>query len=114
MPTPPPFRQWAVTRHSTSTAGPHRTPPTAVATATAAAAAAGLFVEQGPEAFARQMTVNYLGTVHTLQAALPGMLERRQGRVVVVASALAVLGFAGGCGVGVGWVRQGGERELPA
>ena len=46
------------------------------------------------------MTVNYLGTVHTLQAALPGMLERRQGRVVVVASALAVLGFAGVRGAG--------------
>ena len=115
---------------------------------------AGLFVEQGPEVHERQMRVNYLGTVHTVQvgggllpgqgfggrrtpaaccpapacsaglavcaagalrccsprssppgaprfpaawpqAALPGMLERRQGRIVLVASTLAVLGFAG-------------------
>ena len=56
---------------------------------------AGLFVEQGSESFERQMRVNYLGTVHSLQAALPGMLERRRGRLVIVSSSLAVLGFAG-------------------
>jgi 3-dehydrosphinganine reductase len=62
-----------------------------------------LFVEQGSESFERQMRVNYLGTVHSLQAALPGMLERRRGRLVIVSSSLAVLGFAGVAWV-VGWV----------
>jgi len=31
-----------------------------------------------------------------VQAALPGMLERRQGRIVLVASTLSILGLAGG------------------
>lgn len=30
-----------------------------------------------------------------VQAALPGMLERRQGRIVLVASTLSILGLAG-------------------
>lgn len=41
------------------------------------------------------MRVNYLGTVHSVQTALPGMLERGRGHIVLVASTLAVLGFAG-------------------
>ncbi|KAL4449376.1 hypothetical protein ABPG77_007020 [Micractinium sp. CCAP 211/92] len=57
----------------------------------------GLFLEQPPEVFERQMRVNYLGTVHTIQAALPGMLRRRAGRVVLVTSGLAIVGFAGYC-----------------
>ena len=36
-----------------------------------------------------------MGTVNSVQAALPGMLARRSGRVVLVASMLGVLGFAG-------------------
>jgi len=44
-----------------------------------------------------QMRVNYMGTVNTIQAVLPGMLQRRKGRLVVVASTLGVLGFAGAC-----------------
>ena len=36
---------------------------------------------------ARQMNdVNWLGTIHTVQAALPGMLERGRGHIVVVSS----------------------------
>ncbi|PRW45034.1 short-chain dehydrogenase [Chlorella sorokiniana] len=73
-----------------STAGPVN-----VLICNAGFSAPGLFVEQGPEVHERQMRVNYLGTVHTVQAALPGMLERRQGRIVLVASTMAVLGFAG-------------------
>ncbi len=65
----------------------------------------GLFLEQPPEVFERQMRVNYLGTVHTIQAALPGMLRRRAGRVVLVTSGLAIVGFAGGWRVGVGCER---------
>ena len=47
-------------------------------------------------AFELQMRVNYLGNVHSVKAALPGMLQRRAGRVVLVTSSLAILGFAGG------------------
>ncbi|KAL4448139.1 hypothetical protein ABPG75_005358 [Micractinium tetrahymenae] len=57
----------------------------------------GLFIEQDPEVFEHQMRVNYLGTVNTVQAVLPGMLRQRRGRVVVVTSGLAILGFAGYC-----------------
>lgn len=35
---------------------------------------------------------------HPIQAALPGMLERGQGRIVLVASTMAILGFAGESG----------------
>ncbi|EFN56464.1 hypothetical protein CHLNCDRAFT_57682 [Chlorella variabilis] len=55
----------------------------------------GLFVEQDVSAFELQMRVNYLGNVHSVKAALPGMLQRRAGRVVLVTSSLAILGFAG-------------------
>eukprot|EP00887_Chlorella_sp_A99_P007439 scaffold2.g7439.t1 len=55
----------------------------------------GLFVEQDMAAFQRQVDINYLGTVRCCKAALPGMLARGRGRVVLVSSALGVLGFAG-------------------
>jgi NADP-dependent 3-hydroxy acid dehydrogenase YdfG len=43
---------------------------------------------------ARQMNdVNWLGTIHTVWAALPGMLERRRGHIVVVSSGGGVRGF---------------------
>lgn len=55
----------------------------------------GLFVEQRMEDFERQMQVNYLGAVRTVKCALPGMLARRQGHIVLTTSVLSVLGFAG-------------------
>jgi len=43
---------------------------------------------------ARQMNdVNWLGTIHTVWAALPGMLERGRGHIVVVSSGGGVRGF---------------------
>jgi short-subunit dehydrogenase len=43
---------------------------------------------------ARQMNdVNWLGTIHTVWAALPGMLERKRGHIVVVSSGGGVRGF---------------------
>jgi NADP-dependent 3-hydroxy acid dehydrogenase YdfG len=43
---------------------------------------------------ARQMNdVNWLGTIHTVWAALPGMLERGHGHIVVVSSGGGVRGF---------------------
>ena len=43
---------------------------------------------------ARQMNdVNWLGTIHTVWAALPGMLERGRGHIVVISSGGGVRGF---------------------
>jgi short-subunit dehydrogenase len=43
---------------------------------------------------AQQMTsVNWLGTVYTVKAALPGMLARRRGHVVVVSSGAGLRAF---------------------
>lgn len=43
---------------------------------------------------AEQMNdVNWLGTLYTVKAALPGMLERRRGHVVIVSSGGGVRGF---------------------
>lgn len=44
------------------------------------------------ENFERQVEVNYLGTVRTIKLVLPRMLERREGHVVIVSSALAICG----------------------
>ncbi|KAL6776437.1 hypothetical protein ACKKBG_A21115 [Auxenochlorella protothecoides x Auxenochlorella symbiontica] len=55
----------------------------------------GLFSDSSLENFQRQADVNYLGTVKTIKAFLPGMLERRQGHICIISSALAICGFAG-------------------
>lgn len=52
----------------------------------------GPVVEMDPEDFDRVMRVNYLGCVWALKAVLPGMLERRRGHVVTVASIAGRLG----------------------
>lgn len=46
----------------------------------------GAFVDSDPEDFERLLGVNVLGTLYVLRAALPSMVERRRGHVVVVAS----------------------------
>lgn len=45
--------------------------------------------------YQKQIDVNYLGTVRSVQAVLPSMLERRSGHFILVSSVLGVLGFAG-------------------
>ena len=43
---------------------------------------------------AREMNdVNWLGTIHTVRAALPGMIERGRGHIVIVSSGGGVRGF---------------------
>jgi short-subunit dehydrogenase len=43
---------------------------------------------------ARQMNdVNWLGTIHTVKAALPRMIERRRGHIVIISSGGGVRGF---------------------
>lgn len=51
-----------------------------------------------PERFARMMAVNYLGTVHAVQAVLPAMLQRAAGHIVAISSLagrLATRGYGG-------------------
>jgi NAD(P)-dependent dehydrogenase (short-subunit alcohol dehydrogenase family) len=44
------------------------------------------FLDLGEEDFRELFDVNLMGTVHLMQAALPGMIARRSGRIVNVAS----------------------------
>lgn len=44
------------------------------------------FWETGPEDWAKWMDVNYYGVLHSIRAALPGMVERNYGRIVTVIS----------------------------
>jgi NAD(P)-dependent dehydrogenase (short-subunit alcohol dehydrogenase family) len=48
----------------------------------------GLLADSDPDELRRVMDVNYAGTVHVVLAALPGMLARRSGDVVIFSSIL--------------------------
>ncbi|MFA6954847.1 MAG: SDR family oxidoreductase [Thermoanaerobaculia bacterium] len=48
-----------------------------------------------PEDIRSMLDTNYLGAVNCTQAVLPGMLERRRGTIVNVASIVGIMGFAG-------------------
>jgi len=50
------------------------------------------FVDTTPEFWDRVIDINYRGTLNTVHAVLPGMIERRRGRVVSVASDAARVG----------------------
>jgi len=47
------------------------------------------------DVFRQMMEINYLGTVHTVKALLPGMIARGSGHIVNIASAAAFLGIFG-------------------
>ncbi|MBW3652563.1 MAG: SDR family oxidoreductase [Actinobacteria bacterium] len=51
--------------------------------------------EQSLQKIEHMTAVNWLGTVHTVQAALPFMLEQGSGHVVVMSSGVALRGFPG-------------------
>src|SRR4029453_17007326 len=44
------------------------------------------FVETTPDFWTRVIDINYRGTLNTVHAVLPGMIERQRGRIVSVAS----------------------------
>jgi hypothetical protein len=48
--------------------------------------------QQAPEVYERVMKVNYLGVIYTVKAALPGMLERDQGRILIMSSLSGIVG----------------------
>jgi 2-hydroxycyclohexanecarboxyl-CoA dehydrogenase len=50
------------------------------------------FVDTTPEFWDRVIAINYRGTLNTVHAVLPGMIERQAGRIVSVASDAARVG----------------------
>lgn len=56
------------------------------------------FLDLTPERLREQMDVNYFGAVWMARAVLPGMLARRRGAIVNVASMAGVVGFDGYAG----------------
>ena len=50
------------------------------------------FVDTTPEFWERVIDINYKGTLNTVHAVLPGMIERQRGRIVSVASDAARVG----------------------
>jgi short-subunit dehydrogenase len=55
--------------------------------------------------------VNWLGTVHTVRAALPGMLSRRRGHIAIVSSGAGIRSFPGAAVYGATKAAQRGFGE---
>lgn len=55
----------------------------------------GRFEDVAAADLAQQMAVNYLGAVAAVRAVYPGMVARGEGRVVLIASAAALIGIYG-------------------
>ena len=69
------------------------------------------FVEMPPELIERLTRVNWLGTAYTVKAALPGMLERGRGHVVIVSSGAGIRSFPGAAVYGATKAAQRGFGE---
>ena len=68
--------------------------PIDILIANAGAAESAPFGRSDAALFQRMMDVNFMGVVHATQAVLPGMIERRQGRIVAIASTAGLKGYA--------------------
>eukprot|EP01119_Soliformovum_irregulare_P006744 TRINITY_DN19176_c0_g1_i1.p1 TRINITY_DN19176_c0_g1~~TRINITY_DN19176_c0_g1_i1.p1 ORF type:complete len:330 (+),score=65.08 TRINITY_DN19176_c0_g1_i1:44-1033(+) len=55
----------------------------------------GFFADTSSQTFCNQMTQNYLGAVYTLKAAVPSMIKRKSGNIVIVSSAMALTAYCG-------------------
>ena len=69
------------------------------------------FSEMPPELIERLTSVNWLGTAYTVQAGLPGMLERRRGHIVIVSSGAGIRSFPGAAVYGATKAAQRGFGE---
>jgi short-subunit dehydrogenase len=69
------------------------------------------FAEMPPELIERLTEVNWLGTAYTVQAALPGMLERGRGQIVIVSSGAGIRSFPGAAVYGATKAAQRGFGE---
>uniref|UniRef100_A0A7S4PJ59 3-dehydrosphinganine reductase n=1 Tax=Guillardia theta TaxID=55529 RepID=A0A7S4PJ59_GUITH len=69
--------------------------PIDVVIANAGSSQPGYFLEQDVSVFRKAMEGNYMGTVNIIKAVAPSLTQRRQGQIVIVASAAAVVSFIG-------------------
>ncbi|MEA2454079.1 MAG: hypothetical protein QOI45_341 [Thermoleophilaceae bacterium] len=69
------------------------------------------FTEMPTEQIEQLTRVNWLGTVYTVKAALPGMLERRRGHVVIVSSGAGIRSFPSAAAYGATKAAQRGFGE---
>src|ERR1700741_1189585 len=68
--------------------------PIDILVAKAGAAESAPFARSDAALFARMMDVNFMGVVHSIQAALPSMKTRPSGRIIAVASTAGLKGYA--------------------
>lgn len=68
--------------------------PIAIAIANAGAVETGPFLRSPAERFRRLNEINLIGTVNLFHAALPGMIERSDGRLIAIASTAGHRGYA--------------------
>jgi 3-dehydrosphinganine reductase len=55
----------------------------------------GYFSEIPLEIFEQTMAVNYFGSLYSIKAVLPAMIERQQGHIVLISSAAGLIGIYG-------------------
>jgi NAD(P)-dependent dehydrogenase (short-subunit alcohol dehydrogenase family) len=68
--------------------------PVTILVANAGGAQSAPFAKGDPELFRRMFELNVMGVVHASRAVLPGMVTRRFGRIVAVASTAGLKGYA--------------------
>lgn len=68
--------------------------PIDILVANAGAAESAPFAKSDAALFQRMMDVNFMGAVHSIQAALPSIRERPHGRIVAIASTAGLKGYA--------------------
>jgi 3-hydroxybutyrate dehydrogenase len=68
--------------------------PIDILVANAGAAESAPFPKSDAALFQRMMDVNFMGVVHSIQAALPSMRDRPYGRIIAVASTAGLKGYA--------------------
>jgi NAD(P)-dependent dehydrogenase (short-subunit alcohol dehydrogenase family) len=71
-----------------------RRQPIDILIANAGAAESAPFVKSDAALFRRMMDVDFMGVVHAIQAVLPAMKDRPQGRIVAIASTAGLKGYA--------------------
>ena len=67
--------------------------PIDILVANAGAAESSPFAKSDAALFRRMMDVNFMGVVHAVQAVLPGMRDRPQGRIIAIASTAGLKGY---------------------
>jgi 3-hydroxybutyrate dehydrogenase len=68
--------------------------PIDILVANAGSAESAPFAKSDAALFHRMMDVNFMGVVHSIQAALPSMKQRPYGRIVAIASIAGLKGYA--------------------